>query len=123
MKPSESAMNQLYKDIPVEAYKFVANNMGYPYPGTIPSMLTGKIPCTLKTFEKMLSSFEFWKTDGRFSTFKLDGEYCLVQQNQYYNAITKLIGSAEYQKNTGAEKNLIVDEQKRLYKQLTTTKP
>ncbi|MES2382448.1 MAG: hypothetical protein V4538_15480 [Bacteroidota bacterium] len=120
MKPSKSEISQLYKDVPLEAYRFIAKRMGYTYPGVITNLLSGRLECSSKKFASIIEAFAYWKLNEQITTFNKDGIFDKDKATIYYNGLLSLIGSDEYKLIHPDKKNQIVDEQKMIYKQLTS---
>ena len=117
-KPSNSAVRQLYFDIPVDAYPFIAKELGWKSYTQIILRLTNQLPMTMNFYFKIQEAFKVYLKKEQFSSKNKNGMFCFDQTQAYYKGLVSLMNSDEYILLSPSKRTCILDEQKRIYKQL-----
>lgn len=115
---SKSALIELSATIPIDAYRFIAKRMDYTSHWVLRNVLEGRVKMTVEKYNMIMSHYEFWKRHEKFSTTNENGSFDLWQTSKYYRELNNLINSEEYSLMTNYERQMIVDEQRRIAKQL-----
>ena len=121
-KPSKESVRELYFKIPVEAYKYIAVDLGYKHPNSVSNKLTGVEIMTMNFFNRILDSYLKFMKEEKFSFKNLNGQFCFYQSKMYYQELVALINSREYILLQPYKRSQILEEQKNIYKQLNPTK-
>lgn len=117
-KPSNSAIRQLYYDIPVDAYPYLAKELGYKRYHSIVDMLSNRRPMSMNFYNRIQDAFKVYLAKVQFSTKKKDGIFDAIQTQSYYKGLVDLMNSQDYILLSPSKRTLILEEQKRIYKQL-----
>lgn len=109
---SKTERINLYREIPKDAYQFIADKMGWGNKWTLPTAFSHSL--SVVGYGIIKDHFEEWKRNHAFSSIKQNGVYDPYQHIAYYKALTSLINSEEYMLLSQRNKRLIVEEHKEI---------
>lgn len=118
---SKSALTELSATIPFGAYDYIIKQMDYSSHWVLRNVLEGRVKMSLEKFETIKSHYEFWVKYIAFTYANQNGQFDLFQTVKYFKELNNLINSQEYSLLNDRERQSIVDEQKRIHKQLIKT--
>lgn len=113
---SDNERLTLFKNIPKDAYDYIASKMGWTTGTTLTTVFSAKISNV--RFNMISDHLACWKEHIAFSVARTNGEFDPEQHMAYYKALNGLINGPEYGLLNGRKRHSIIEEQKRIGKQI-----
>ncbi len=115
---SKQEIRDLYMDIPKEAYRHIADKMGWSNRNALPNIFSGALKISVFKLDMIRDALFRWKKHEAFSVTNHSGVFDPWQHSKYYKALTDLINGEEYRLLSDKNKTYMVEEHKRIGKQI-----
>ena len=113
---SKSAIANLFREIPKDAYSYISKEMGWLNESTLPTVFKATISVIrMNTIKKHL---EYWRKHIEFSVASKDGIFDMEQHKRYFVGLTELINSREYSALSNNNRSKIIEEHKKIWNQI-----
>lgn len=113
---SDNERLTLFKNIPRDAYEYIASKMGWITGTTLPTVFAATI--SEFRFNLIAEHLEYWKRHVAFSIATNNGEFDPEQHMAYFKALNGLLNGPEYIFLNDRKRHAIIEEHKRIGKQI-----